>query len=49
MLMDAESAIGREKQIKGGKRRKKEGLIEGMYHGKIRYNDNRPYYINLVV
>ncbi len=30
ILMDTESAIVREKQIKGGSRRKKEGLIEGM-------------------
>ncbi len=30
ILMDAESAIVRAKQIKGGSRRKKEGLIEGM-------------------
>ena len=29
ILMDAETAIAREKQIKGGSRRKKEGLIEG--------------------
>ena len=32
ILRDAESAIAREKQIKGGPRRKKEGLIEGMNH-----------------
>jgi len=30
ILRDAESAIAREKQIKGGSRQKKEGLIEGM-------------------
>jgi putative endonuclease len=29
-LRDAKSAIAREEQIKGGSRRKKEGLIEGM-------------------
>jgi putative endonuclease len=29
-MRDAESAIAREKQIKGGSRRKKEKLIEGM-------------------
>jgi putative endonuclease len=32
ILRDAESAIARENQIKGGSRRKKEGLIEGMNH-----------------
>ena len=30
ILRDAESAIAREKQIKGGSRQKKEGLIERM-------------------
>ena len=30
ILRDAESAIAREKKIKGGSRHKKEGLIEGM-------------------
>jgi len=30
ILRDAEPAIAREKQIKGGSRQKKEGLIEGM-------------------
>ena len=32
ILRDAESAIAREKQIKGGSRQKKVGLIEGMNH-----------------
>jgi putative endonuclease len=32
ILRDAESAISREKQIKGVSRRKKVGLIEGMNH-----------------
>ena len=30
ILRDAETAIAREKQIKGGSKRKKEGLIERM-------------------
>ena len=32
ILRDAETAIAREKQIKGGSRQKKVGLIKGMNH-----------------